>query len=171
MTLTEEQFHRQAAELYKMRLDFGVAREQARKDLPLSTYTEAYWKCDLHNVLHFLGLRMDAHAQLEIRQYATIIGEQIVAKLFPEVWAAFCDYRVNALTLTSLDIAVMQQFNRELNALAVHDSELCASRRVPAVDWPWWPADWRGKEKCRERDECIAKLQRLGVFGVSVFAK
>ena len=56
-----------------------MAREQARKDLPLSTYTEAYWKIDLYNLLHFLSLRMDAHAQQEIRDYASAIGEQIVA--------------------------------------------------------------------------------------------
>jgi Thymidylate synthase complementing protein len=49
-----------------------AAREQARKDLPLSTYTEAYWKIDLHNLLHFLHLRMDEHAQREIRAYAII---------------------------------------------------------------------------------------------------
>ena len=51
-------------------------REQARKDLPLSTYTEAYWKVDLHNLLHFLRLRMDEHAQLEIREYADTIGNR-----------------------------------------------------------------------------------------------
>ena len=45
------------------RIEVGVAREQARKDLPLSTYTEAYWKIDLHNLFHFLRLRMDAHAR------------------------------------------------------------------------------------------------------------
>ena len=61
----------------------GVAREQARKDLPLSTYTEAYWKIDLHNLLHFLALRMDAHAQWEIRSYATVIGEQISQPMVP----------------------------------------------------------------------------------------
>ena len=54
-----------------------LAREQARKDLPLSTYTEAYWKVNLHNLLHFLELRMDEHAQWEIRQYALTIGHQI----------------------------------------------------------------------------------------------
>ena len=51
------------ATVYEHRLERGVAREQARKDLPLSTYTEAYWKVDLHNLLHFLQLRMDSHAQ------------------------------------------------------------------------------------------------------------
>ena len=67
--------------VYQERLDRGVAREQARKDLPLSTYTEAYWKIDLHNLLHFLLLRMDDHAQKEIRDYASTIGQQIVALL------------------------------------------------------------------------------------------
>ena len=63
----ERQFHKTAKELYQVRLANGVAREQARKDLPLSTYTEAIWKIDLHNLLHFLQLRMDEHAQYEIR--------------------------------------------------------------------------------------------------------
>ena len=59
-----------AREVYEARIAAGVAREQARKDLPLSTYTEAYWKIDLHNLLHFLNLRLDDHAQSEIRAYA-----------------------------------------------------------------------------------------------------
>ena len=63
----EKQFHKTAKELYQVRLANGVAREQARKDLPLSTYTEAIWKIDLHNLLHFLQLRMDEHAQYEIQ--------------------------------------------------------------------------------------------------------
>jgi thymidylate synthase (FAD) len=53
--------------------------------LPLSTYTEAYWKIDLHNLLHFLELRMDALAQREIRDYAAAIGREIVRPLFPLV--------------------------------------------------------------------------------------
>ena len=84
-----------------------MAREQARKDLPLSTYTEAYWKIDLHNLLHFLALRMDAHAQQEIRDYACTIGQQIVAPLFPIVWEAFQDYRQGAIELTRLDAGVI----------------------------------------------------------------
>src|SRR5690606_27488156 len=97
-------FHKRAREIYQNRLDAGVAREQARKDLPLSTYTEAYWKCDLHNILHFLSLRMDSHAQKEIRDYATTIGNEIVKPLFPVVWEAFEDYRLNGMFLTKLDI-------------------------------------------------------------------
>ena len=84
-----------------------MAREQARKDLPLSTYTEAYWKIDLHNLLHFLALRMDAHAQQEIREYSCTIGEEIVAPLFPLVWEAFRDYRLEAMYLSRLDSGVI----------------------------------------------------------------
>ena len=67
----ERQLQTLAREVYEERIAAGVAREQARKDLPVSTYTEAYWKIDLHNLFNFLALRMDAHAQDEIRRYAT----------------------------------------------------------------------------------------------------
>jgi thymidylate synthase (FAD) len=88
-----------ARKTYQERLNFGIAREQARKDLPLSTYTEAYWKIDLHNLLHFLELRMDKHAQLEIRTYANAIAE-LIKPLFPVTWEAFEDYRLNSITLS-----------------------------------------------------------------------
>ena len=67
LTAAEADLLDRSREVYEARLASGVAREQARKDLPLSTYTELYWKIDLHNLLHFLGLRMDGHAQAEIR--------------------------------------------------------------------------------------------------------
>jgi len=67
LTEREAQLQQLAREIYQERLQLGVAREQARKDLPLSTYTEAYWKIDLNNLLNFLALRMDSHAQFEIR--------------------------------------------------------------------------------------------------------
>src|SRR5947209_3903379 len=70
----EAQLQTLSREVYEERLTQGVAREQARKDLPLSTYTESYWKIDLHNLFHFLALRMDQHAQVEIRSYANTIG-------------------------------------------------------------------------------------------------
>ena len=92
----EADFHDAARALYDERLEQGVAREQARKDLPLCTYTEAYWKMDLHNLLHFLALRMDSHAQKEIRDYATVIGREIVARWVPLTWEAFQDYRLGA---------------------------------------------------------------------------
>jgi thymidylate synthase (FAD) len=92
LSAREKNFHARAQSVYNERISLGVAREQARKDLPLSTYTEAYWKMDLHNLLHFLSLRMDSHAQLEIRQYATVIGKEIVSRWVPLVWEAFCYY-------------------------------------------------------------------------------
>lgn len=94
----EQDLHKKAHEVYQQRLKVGVAREQARKDLPLSTYTEAYWKIDLHNLLHFLSLRMDSHAQFEIRQYANQIGE-LVKLWVPMAWEAFTDYRLGGITL------------------------------------------------------------------------
>jgi thymidylate synthase (FAD) len=107
LSAEEADLVKRARESYEGRLAAGVAREQARKDLPLSTYTEAYWKIDLHNLLHFLELRMDAHAQQEIRAYATVIGEEIVARWVPVTWEAFLDYRRNALTLSSLEVALV----------------------------------------------------------------
>jgi thymidylate synthase (FAD) len=104
----ERVFQEDCTALYEERLKFGIAREQASKDLPLATYTEAYVKCDLHNLLHFLGLRMEKHAQLEIREYANVIGNEIVAKLFPMAWGAFLDYRLNAISLSSLDMKALQ---------------------------------------------------------------
>lgn len=96
----ETNLHAHAQDVYKRRLALGVAKEQARKDLPLSTYTEAVWKINLHNLLHFLQLRMDSHAQWEIQQYAKIIGWKVVAQWCPITWAAFLDYRLNAITFS-----------------------------------------------------------------------
>ena len=107
LTKSEAQLQDLARSTYDARLAAGVAREQARKDLPLSTYTEAYWKVDLHNLLHFLRLRMDDHAQEEIRAYAIVIGEQIVAKWMPLVWEAFTDYRQQSMFLSRLEIEIV----------------------------------------------------------------
>lgn len=107
LTAMEAKLHTLATEVYQDRLSLGVAREQARKDLPLSTYTEAYWKLNLHNLFHFLSLRMDSHAQYEIRQYANVIGGDIVAKVFPMAWQAFLDYRLNAMTFSATEQQVL----------------------------------------------------------------
>ncbi|NOX56480.1 MAG: FAD-dependent thymidylate synthase, partial [Planctomycetes bacterium] len=103
LTEAERRLQEEARRVYEERLRQGVAREQARKDLPLCTYTEAYWKIDLHNLLHFLRLRLEPNAQQEIRAYACTIGYEIVKPLFPVVWEAFEDYRLNSLTLTRLE--------------------------------------------------------------------
>jgi len=99
----EKAFHRRAHNLYKQRINNGVAKEQARKDLPLSTYTRAYWKCDLHNIFNFLRLRMDSHAQYEIRMYANAMFE-IVKQLFPMACEAFEDYVLNAKKFSAMEL-------------------------------------------------------------------
>lgn len=94
--------------LYRLRLTLGIAKEQARKDLPLSTYTEAYWKCDLHNIFNFLRLRMDSHAQLEIRQYANAMFE-IVKGICPVACEAFEDYVLNAKKFSAMEMEVINK--------------------------------------------------------------
>ena len=121
-SVAERDLQDHARRVYEERLQAGIAREQARKDLPLSTYTEAYWKIDLHNLLHFLALRMDPHAQLEIRRYAEAIGREIVAPLFPLAWEAFLDYRVEALRLTRLDRAVIERLVDLFRQRVPHDA-------------------------------------------------
>lgn len=82
--------------------DPQLARELARMNLTLNYYTQWYWKVDLHNLLHFLSLRMDAHAQYEIRAYADVIGG-IVAKWVPHAWEAFRDYRTDGVNLSRME--------------------------------------------------------------------
>lgn len=158
MTGSETEFQQAARDLYQQRIDAGVAREQARKDLPLCTYTEAYWKIDLHNLLHFLALRMDEHAQWEIRQYATTIGENIVKPLFPVVWEAFQDYRRQAMFFSRLDVEVMQRLTQHAaanNLVAPYDDEAFLACQDPA---------WKDLKRSRERDECRSKLAKLGLL-------
>ena len=135
----EVELQKFAKSVYKERIDLGVAREQARKDLPLSTYTEAYWKIDLHNLLNFLRLRSADHAQHEIRCYADVIGEEIVSRWVPLTWEAFMDYRVKSLSLTNVEkqiIACLCRNNskeaigiaRNLGWLKKKDGFLCRNR-------------------------------------------
>lgn len=78
----------------------GLARELARMNLPANIYTQWYWKVDLHNLLHFLRLRADAHAQYEIRVYADAICN-VVADWVPAAYRAFEDYRMGAVTMSA----------------------------------------------------------------------
>lgn len=103
LSAKEYYLHKMTKEVYQERLSFNVAREQARKDLPLSTMTRAYWKCDLHNIFHFLNLRMDEHAQYEIRSYAHCMFN-IVSELFPIAAQAFKDYRLDAVTFSRMEM-------------------------------------------------------------------
>lgn len=107
LTGRETALHDLARDVYEERLAFGVAKEQARKDLPLSNYTDVYWKCDLRNLLHFLSLRMDGHAQKEIRDYANLIGA-VVKAWCPIIYEAFVDYEFEAKTFSRQDLAVVR---------------------------------------------------------------
>ena len=90
-------------ELYEDLLENGCCREQARGNLPQSTYTEFYWKINLHNLMHYLQLRMDSHAQKEIREYANAIYA-LVEPLVPITMKAFTDFRVNVMHLSGPEI-------------------------------------------------------------------
>lgn len=158
LTAEEAKLQDEMRSVYQQRIESGVAREQARKDLPLATYTEAYWKIDLHNLLHFLALRMDSHAQLEIRDYATAIGEHIVAQLFPVAWEAFQDYRMQSMFLTRLDTEVIQRLNA--NAAGDGTAPPFSEEAFLAAQDPTWVS----LKRSRERDECRSKLQRLGLI-------
>jgi thymidylate synthase (FAD) len=94
-------------EHYQGFIDKGVAREIARIALPASVYTEWYWKIDLHNLFHFLSLRMDAHAQQEIRDYANANYPQI-QPIVPIAAQAFLDYNFGAMHLTRLEIEAIK---------------------------------------------------------------
>jgi thymidylate synthase (FAD) len=86
----------------------GLARELARMALPLSTYTQWYWKTDLHNLFHFLRLRADPHAQYEIRVYAEAIAA-LAAAWVPHAWEAFEDYRMGAVTFSRPAMACLRR--------------------------------------------------------------
>ena len=143
-----------AREVYEERLEQGVAREQARKDLPLSTYTEAYWKIDLHNLLHFLALRMDAHAQLEIRRYAETIGHEIVARCLPAGLGGVPRLPDGGdLRLTRLDREVMELVTRG-------DAEGAVKK---AEELGILSRGEKGLKRNRERSELESKLKQFGL--------
>jgi thymidylate synthase (FAD) len=92
---------------YESLVEKGVARETARIGLPLSVYTEWYWKIDLHNLLHFLSLRMDAHAQQEIQDYANAMF-RLIQPLAPHACEAFMDYQFHGMRLSRLEIEALR---------------------------------------------------------------
>jgi len=152
-TRMEQELHARTKEIYSSRVNAGVAREQARKDLPLCTYTEAYWKIDLHNLLHFLALRMEKNAQYEIRRYATVIGEEIVARWCPLTWEAFLDYRLNSMNLSGNEIAIIKAMNS-----GQPDTAMALADRLG-----WLAASKNKVKKDLERFECEEKLEKLGI--------
>ncbi|HVC51124.1 MAG TPA: FAD-dependent thymidylate synthase [Stellaceae bacterium] len=86
----------------------GLARELARMNLSLNFYTQWYWKTNLHNLMHFLSLRADAHAQYEIRAYADVMLETL-RRWVPLTHAAFLEYRMNAASISATGLAVIRR--------------------------------------------------------------
>ena len=119
---------------YTDALDSGISRETARIGLPLNTYTEFVWKIDLHNLLHFLRLRMDLHAQYEIIVYADAIAG-IVKAWCPLAYAAFEEYRLNSLTFSSKEMEIVKAMADEYNLLSELGDEDRQFHKLSKGEW------------------------------------
>jgi thymidylate synthase (FAD) len=127
--LTENQ--QKSSNSYHQLLDENIAKELARINLPLSTYTEWYWKIDLHNLFHFLKLRMHPHAQQEIREYAnTMLG--ITEKLVPSAVASFRKYVLDDVRTNELERNGIRRVIKGENLEAVAN-ELFPDRKTPRI--------------------------------------
>lgn len=112
-----ERGQREAYAAYSALLSDNIARELARINLPLSTYTEFYWRMDLHNLFHFLKLRLDAHAQKEIRDYAEVVFD-LAKRVAPLACDAFVEYGLAAIPFSQTEVAALKEL------LAGRDVEL-----------------------------------------------
>ena len=116
-----ERLRADSADAYGWLLGADVARELARIDLPLSTYTQWYWKIDLHNLLHFLRLRVDAHAQWEIREYGRVMAGML-QRVAPLAFEAWLDYDVLGARLSAGERKALAALLRaDGDTLAVRD--------------------------------------------------
>ncbi len=119
---------------YQELLDEDVARELARINLPLSLYTEMYWQIDLHNLFHFLRLRLDAHAQYEIRVYGEAMAE-IARAVAPLAYRAFEEHSLYAKTFSWSEMALLlQAVDREALERVLEDSDLRKTRQRELLD-------------------------------------
>lgn len=132
--------HAASYEEYQHLVKDGLARELARIGLPLSLYTEWYWKIDLHNLFHFLRLRLDPHAQQEIREYAKVVAD-IVKTVCPLAYEAFEDYILNAVSFSGPELKALRE---QLADLSLSKEDLTAS----------------GLSK-RESEELLQKLEKI----------
>lgn len=141
-----EEHSNQCYEDYEKAIDKGIAREQARTLLPVNVYTQWYWKIDLHNLLHFLSLRCDDHAQPEIQEYGNAILD-LIRPLLPWTIEAWEDYhpRRGAMLLTKLELEAIR---RSIQAVPGVDSGISA----PELD----------SDNKRENKEWAEKAQILG---------
>jgi len=110
--------------------DHNLAKEIARSYLPLNIYTEFYWKIDMHNLLHFLKLRLDSHAQLEIRRYAEAI-QRIVRDGWPLIYEAFEDYSLGAESFSQEEVRILRSLiDPDTATEEVQNSTLSARERL-----------------------------------------
>ena len=136
-----------AADAYGWLLGEDLARELARIDLPLSTYTQWYWKIDLHNLLHFLTLRVDDHAQWEIRAYGRVIAGML-QRVAPLAFEAWLDYDVLGARLSYAErMALAQLVDAEGDGLRARAGSAVDRRALTALGLSG-----------RERRELMAKL-------------
>ena len=126
--------YREVYATYEKLLELGVARELARSVLPVGIYTEFYWKQDLHNLLHFLKLRLDHHAQEEIRAYARAVAG-FVKKQVPLVWRSFEEHVLEAVTLSAGERdAAAELLDRQEFAEKLRQAGLSKSRVREALE-------------------------------------
>jgi len=125
--------NKESYDRYQNLLDAGVARELARGVLPVNIYTKFVWKMDLHNLMHFLDLRLDPHAQEEIRDFAEVI-EKLVALYFPITYEAFVDYVRDAYTCSRMEVDTLQKllhfYMYEVQSL----TQVAANERLTEID-------------------------------------
>jgi thymidylate synthase (FAD) len=107
----------------------GVSRELARMGLPVNVYTEWYWKCDLHNILRFLALRMDSHAQLEIRAYANAMCA-LLEPIVPVTMEAFRDYELGSVRLTRLEVEALRSGAADIASTNKREQAEWAAKRA-----------------------------------------
>jgi flavin-dependent thymidylate synthase len=142
---------------YERMLELEVRRELARVNLGVSQYTEWYWKCDLHNIFHFLKLRLDDHAQYEIRVYAEAMAE-IVRAVAPVAYEAFVDYSLEAERFSRLELETLARLLRAGEGKSASSADELADVLPEA----WRERNAEGAlKRNRERDEFLAKLERL----------
>ena len=147
---------RTVREGYERMLELDIRRELARVNLGVAQYTEWYWKNDLHNIFHFLKLRLDDHAQYEIRVYAEAMA-QIVKAVAPIAWEAFEDYSLNATRFSGLEIEALSRLLGGSRDGWPTDDEVHAS--LPEA---WRQLTTEGKlKRNRERDEFLDKMRAL----------
>ena len=131
---------------YKEFLDSDLRRELARINLSVANYTQWYWKIDLHNLMHFLGLRLDAHAQYEIRVFGEAMA-QIVKDAVPICYEAFEDYQVNGMRLSGLEVDLI--------------SDLISNRRLFFTKEQIMTIASEKFHNKRETEEFVDKFERL----------